>query len=281
MLTNRLHPLTAKVTGRHLLAWCVHFYTALGLVAAAGIALAIIDGTPASFRLAFVLMLIATVIDGTDGAFARMVRVKEVLPGFDGRRLDDLVDFQTYTSLPLLLIWRANLLAPEHAWCLLIPLLASAYGFCQVSAKTGDGYFLGFPSYWNLVAFYLYVLQPMPKGLALATLLLFSFLTFVPSRYLYPSQHGFINRVTTSLGAAWACMLVWILWMLPAEAPAPRQFADDGTRLLAMVSLAYPFYYMVVSWVISVKYWLKKGRRKKEEQGSSSPALAPAEGSGQ
>src|SRR5262249_53514062 len=149
--TNRFHPLGGKGTCRRFLAWCVHFYTALGLVAAAGIALGIIDGTPAGFRIAFILMLIATLIDGTDGAFARMVRVKEVLPGFDGRRLDDLVDFQTYTSLPLLLIWRADILAPEHAWCLLIPLLASAYGFCQVSAKTGDGYFLGFPSYWNLV----------------------------------------------------------------------------------------------------------------------------------
>ena len=60
--------------------------------------------------------------------------------------------------------------------------------------------------------------------------------------------------------------------MLPAEAPAPAQFADDGTRLLAIISLAYPIYYMVVSWVISVRYWLKKARR--------SPALAPAEGSG-
>jgi phosphatidylcholine synthase len=281
MATNHFSPVVGKVTGRHFLAWCVHFYTALGLVAAAGIALAIIDGTPASFRAAFLLMFIATVIDGTDGAFARMVRVKEVLPGFDGRRLDDLVDFQTYTSLPLLLIWRANILAPDHAWCLLIPLLASAYGFCQVSAKTGDGYFLGFPSYWNLVAFYLYVLQPMPEGLALGTLLLFSFLTFVPSRYLYPSQKGFVNRVTTSLGAVWACLLIWILWMLPAETPGAGQFADDGTRLLAMLSLAYPVYYMAVSWLISVKYWLRKARRQQDERGSSGASLASAQGSGQ
>jgi phosphatidylcholine synthase len=262
MATNRLQLISTKMTPRHFLAWCVHFYTALGLVAAAGIALAIIEGSPAAFRLAFWLMLIATVIDGTDGAFARLVRVKEVLPGFDGRRLDDLVDFQTYTSLPLLLIWRAEILAPEHAWCLLIPLLASAYGFCQVSAKTGDGYFLGFPSYWNLVAFYLYVLQPLPEGLALGTLLLFSFLTFVPSRYLYPSQRGLLNRVTTTLGAVWACLLIGILWMLPAHKPAERQFADDNVRWLALVSLAYPLYYIVVSWVISVRYWLAGARKK-------------------
>src|SRR5262245_61545985 len=98
------------MTWNKLIAWCVHGYTALGLVAAGGIAVAILYGTPASFRLAFALMLLATVIDATDGTLARHFRVKEVLPGFDGRRLDDLIDIHTYTSLPLLLVWKAQLL---------------------------------------------------------------------------------------------------------------------------------------------------------------------------
>src|SRR5207253_4959556 len=137
----------------------VHFCTALGLVAAAGIAAALAKPSPGAFRLCFVLMLVAMVIDATDGTLARLVRIKEVLPGFDGRRLDDLIDFQTYTTLPLLLIWRTGLLPPgTEAW-LLLALLASGYGFCQTDAKTPDGFFLGFPSYWNIVAFYLYLLH--------------------------------------------------------------------------------------------------------------------------
>ena len=32
------------------------------------------------------------------------------------------------------------------------------YGFCRTDAKTADHFFTGFPSYWNIVAFYLYVL---------------------------------------------------------------------------------------------------------------------------
>src|SRR5205085_865941 len=108
---------------RRFLAWCVHAYTALGLAAAAGIAVAIFDGRPDSYRLAFVLMLAATLIDATDGALARAVEVKRVLPGFDGRRLDDIIDFQTYTSMPLLLIWRAELIPPEWQAWLLAPLL--------------------------------------------------------------------------------------------------------------------------------------------------------------
>src|SRR5262245_36665656 len=162
---------------RRVLAWGVHLYTALGLVAAGGIAVAIIDGRPASFRLAFFLMVVATVIDATDGLLARWVKVKEVLPGFDGRRLDDIVDFQTYTTLPLLLLVRAEALPAGQEFWLIAPLLASAYGFCQTNAKTDDGYFLGFPSYWNVIAFYIYVLQP-PSEVTVVMLLTFAVLTF-------------------------------------------------------------------------------------------------------
>src|SRR5688500_1386944 len=86
-----------------LLAWGVHLYTGLGLVAAAGITVLLVNDPP-DFRGAFALMLVATLIDATDGTLARLVRVKEVLPVFDGRRLDDIIDFLTYSSLPLFLL---------------------------------------------------------------------------------------------------------------------------------------------------------------------------------
>ena len=92
----------------------------------------------------------------------------------------------------------------------LLPLLASAYGFCQVAAKSDDGYFLGFPSYWNIVAFYMYALQ-MPKWATLTLVLSLAPVTFVPTHYLYPTMRGRLNRVTNILGAGWACLLIWIL----------------------------------------------------------------------
>src|SRR5215213_6114760 len=174
---------------KKILAWGVHLYTASGLVAAAMMVVLIVRGGDEAFRSAFALMLLATFIDSTDGWMARRVRVKEVVPGFDGRRLDDIVDFHTYTTIPLLLIWRAGILEGGQEWWLLMPLLASAYGFSQVNAKTDDGFFLGFPSYWNIVAFYLYLLRP-PIWLTLALVITLSLLTFVPWRYLYPSQRA-------------------------------------------------------------------------------------------
>jgi phosphatidylcholine synthase len=238
---------------RQLLAWLVHFYTALGLVAAAGIAVALVDHPgPAAFRWCFILMLIATLIDATDGTFARLVRVKKVLPGFDGRRLDDLIDFQTYTSLPLLLIYQAGLLPAGQGYWLLGPLLASAYGFSQTDAKTEDGHFVGFPSYWNIVAFYLYTLQP-PPAVTIVLLESLALLTFVPSLYLYPTQRGWLNGLTCLLGLFWCILVVWLLVQWPDDpAKAP------GYQLLVQLSLAYPIYYLVVSWLVTLRRWRSK-----------------------
>jgi phosphatidylcholine synthase len=230
-----------------LLAWLAHAYTALGLVCAAGIFTLVVRGGDEAFRLAFALMILATAIDATDGWLARKVRVGDVLPGFDGRKLDDLIDFLTYSCLPLAIVWRAGLLSPPLQGWLLVPLVASAYGFCQVEAKTEDHYFLGFPSYWNIVAFYLYLLR-VPSGWALALLLALAVLTFVPTRYLYPSRTGRWSVLTNVLGCGWLGMLLGILvgW---GAAP----------RWLVLASLGFPAYYMILSWTVSIRLWRSGG----------------------
>ena len=233
---------------RKILAWGVHLYTATGLVAASAMAVLIVRGDGGSLRVALALMVLATVIDSTDGWLARRARVKEFAPSFDGRRLDDLIDFQTYTSLPLLLIWRADLLPGALSWWLLLPLLASAYGFSQVNAKTDDGFFLGFPSYWNIVAFYLFFLRPL-TWLSLALIVALALLTFVPWRYLYPSQHAPYSRLTNLLAVVWVAALLLILVQWPAT-----------PRWLVLLSLAFPAYYLLMSWALTLRRW--RGMRK-------------------
>jgi len=233
---------------RLFLAWLAHAYTALGLVCAAGIAASVIRGGDDAFRLAFALMIAATFVDATDGWFARRARVEQVTPGFDGRRLDDLIDFLTYTCLPLLLLWRADAIAPWSGWWLLAPLVASAYGFSQVHAKTEDHYFLGFPSYWNVLALYLYLLS-LPAAWTLAVLLLFAALTFVPARYLYPSRGGHGAAIVIAFGAAWVASLLVILWQW-----------RDAPPWLVVASLAFPTYYVAASWVISIRFWRARFR---------------------
>lgn len=226
-------------TQAKVFAWLVHLYTALGLVCAAGIAVLIVRGGDASFRTAFLLMLLATAIDATDGWLARRARVQEVLPGFSGRTLDDLVDFQTYTALPLLLLWRSEVVPGALAWLLLVPLLASAYGFSQVNVKTDEGFFLGFPSYWNIVAFYLYVFHA-PIWVSVALIVTLSVLTFVPTPYLYATRGGPFARLINVGAVIWFVLLGLILF-------GPAQ------HTLAVVSLIYPLTYMALSATVTVR----------------------------
>jgi phosphatidylcholine synthase len=226
---------------RTLFAWLVHLYTAMGLVCAAGIAVLIVRGGDANFRRAFMLMMVATAIDATDGWFARRAHVKEVLPRFDGRALDDLIDFHTYSSLPLLLLWRADTLPDGLAWLLVLPLLASAYGFSQTNAKTDDGFFLGFPSYWNIVAFYLYVLQ-VPAWLSAALILTCAVLTFVPTPYLYATRGGPFAALVNAGSAVW---FVVIGLALIAQPPASVR--------LAALSLVYPLTYLALSATVTLR----------------------------
>jgi len=226
--------MTAKV-----FAWLVHLYTAMGLVCAAGMAVLIVRGGDDSFRRAFMLMLVATAIDATDGWLARKARVKEVLPRFSGRTLDELIDFQTYTSLPLLLLWRADVLPGGAAWVLLAPLLASAYGFSQVDAKTDDGFFLGFPSYWNIVAFYLYMLHPS-AWISVALLVTLAVLTFVPTPYIYSTQGGRFSTVVNVGAAVWVVVIAWILIARTIDPRTPT-----------LVSTIYPITYLALSGVVA------------------------------
>lgn len=240
-------------------AWLAHLYTALGLVLAAGMGVCIIRGTDEDFRIAFALMLVACLIDSTDGSLARRLKVKQLLPSFDGAKLDDLIDFLTFTSLPLALVWRAELLPPNMEWVLVVALVASAYGFCQVPAKTTDGYFVGFPSYWNIVAFYLYVLA-VPSWAAAVLVLVLAGLTFVPSFYMYPSRGAILSRTTNFLGGVWVVLLIGVLWGLPTVDRAPDSERARQVFYLAVLSLFYPAYYLVVSWGITILRWRRQLR---------------------
>lgn len=207
----------------------------MGAVAAL---LATMDVFGQRFRAAFLWLALATIIDTTDGWLARALHVKQRLPRFDGAKLDDIVDYLTYVFVPVLVMLEAGLLPP--GWGLAVGaavLLASAYGFSQSDAKvvTGEFFFTGFPSYWNIVALYLYVWR-LPASVAAAVVLSLAALVFVPVRYVYPSRTHTLRATTLTLGIAWGGIVLWMLWMLPdVAAPWP------------LLSLVFPAYYLGLS----------------------------------
>src|SRR5215468_4183906 len=167
---------------RRTLAWGVHLLTASG--AAVGLA-ALLETARGNPRAALLWMLVALAIDSVDGTLARRAEVERVVPRIDGRRLDDIVDYLNYVIVPIFFLACTGRIEPLALAA--TPVLASAYGFSQTAAKTEDGYFLGFPSYWNVVALYAFLLE-ISARVTTGWLLVLSLGVFVPLKYLYPSQ---------------------------------------------------------------------------------------------
>ncbi len=218
----------------------VHLYTASGTVLAFLVVVAAVSGD--AIR-ALWLGLAALVIDGSDGMLARRLWVKETIPQIDGARLDDIVDYITYVFAPVVLLWAGGYLPGGVAGDTLaaLPLLASTYQFCRVDAKTDDHYFRGFPSYWNVIAFYAIVmhLAPSTVGIILVTC---SVLVFVPVKYIYPSRTSVLRRTNLALAALWLVSYAVLL----LEAPHPR-------LVTVSLSLAYVVYYVTASVYLTLR----------------------------
>ncbi len=221
------------------IAWLVHLFTATGAVWGL---LSIIDINQQNWERAFVWMAIAIFVDSSDGFIARGAQVKRVLPDFDGALLDNIVDYLNYVFVPAYFLYATGLLPAQLDLVLpVVVLLASAYQFSQSDAKTEDHYFKGFPSYWNIVVFYMFMLglDPWVNALILFTL---SVMVFVPIKYIYPSRSNVLPRLTIGLGLIWMIVNVVILVRYPSQPP-----------WLIWVSLSYPAYYYCLSFYVMYK----------------------------
>jgi phosphatidylcholine synthase len=229
--------------GKRARAYAVHAYTASGVALAFWAAAETCRPHPDP-RLVLALFAAAVVIDASDGPLARAWEVKRWAPGIDGRTIDDIVDYLTYTFLPLLLVWRMGWLpAPAGVW--VVPaLVASLFGFANTAAKDeGGGFFLGFPSYWNVVAFYAGIVHhlfgPWPNAVMVLAL---AALTVVPVRFLYPNLAPPPWKRPLIAGAVvWTVVIAAMLWLGYPDVPV----------WMTLVSLAYPAFYTVLSAVLA------------------------------
>jgi len=112
----------------------------------------------------------------------------------------------------------------------------------------------GFPSYWNIAAFYIIIFD-LSAAAASAILLVCSLLVFVPIRYVYPSRTVAFRKTTLTLTSLWLLGYVAILIQMPSPDP-----------VLQTLSLLYLVYYFGVSFYISWKM-LKERRTSQEAAG--------------
>lgn len=219
-------------------AWAVHLYTASGLIFALLAAIEMCVPEPDARRV-FLWLFIAVIVDATDGPLARKVGVKKVLPRIDGRKIDDIVDYLTFTFLPLLLIARMGWV-PQPVLLFVVPaMIASVLGFANTGAKDEEGgFFLGFPSYWNIAAVYAGIVAhhvgTWPNAIML---LMLAVLTVAPVGFIYPNLAPKRWKAPIMIGA--------LIWGLMIAAMLPRYPA--APLWLVWLSLIYPVFYTAVS----------------------------------
>ncbi|MCA9901034.1 MAG: CDP-alcohol phosphatidyltransferase family protein [Anaerolineales bacterium] len=216
-----------------VLAWGVHLFTATG--ALWGL-LAIMATVQHQWQAAFFWLGLAALVDSLDGTLARRFKVKGLLPGFDGALLDNIIDYQTYVIAPAIFLYEANLLPASVTIAgVAMVVLASAFQFCQSDAKTDDHTFKGFPSYWNVVVFYLFMFDANTwiNFWVIATL---TILVFVPIKYLYPSRMIRYQKMTLFFTSIWGILCLTVWWQYPAFQP-----------WMLWASLLYLVYYVGLS----------------------------------
>lgn len=227
---------------RKTLAMGVHFFTATGAIWGLLAMYAIFNH---EWRLAILWMIIAMFVDGFDGMLARWADVKKYAANIDGALMDNILDYLNYVLVPAMFLIEAGLLPTALAWpTAFVILLASAYQFTQVDAKTdtlaGTGesneyFFKGFPCYWNVMVLYMLIMQMNP-WLNLAFVILFNILVFVPVKWLYPSRNTRLKRLTLILSYLYGIIGIWGVMQYP-----------DVPRWVVWASFVYVGYYVALS----------------------------------
>jgi len=224
--------------GARTRAYAVHAYTALG-VTLAFLAAAELCRPQPEVRRVFLFLIAAVAVDATDGPMARRWQVGRYAARIGGRTIDDIVDYLTFVFVPLLTVWRMGWLPEPAALWVMPALIASLFGFANQAAKDeAGGFFLGFPSYWNVVAFYM-GLWPAGYGswVNAAILAALAVLTVLPVRFVYPNLAPRPWRMVVLAGA--------LLWMIALLAMVPRY--PEAPGWLVWSSLAYPAFYTLLS----------------------------------
>ena len=197
------------------LAWSVHIFTASGLLTGFMAILAIQEH---NWRNAMFWLLACLIIDGIDGTFARLFRVKEVLPYMNGKTIDFVIDFATYAIIPAYFFYEAELVNDQWRLPLtFLMLLVSALYYGKEGMVSDDNYFVGFPVLWNMVVFYLiFVLDftPTQNGLII---LIFAILHFIPIKFAYPSQASRLKPLTILASSLFVLALPLSIYFYPAR----------------------------------------------------------------
>jgi phosphatidylcholine synthase len=154
----------------------------------------------------FFCLGLALVIDALDGPLAREFKVAALIPRWSGDTLDLVVDFTTYVFVPAYAIAASGLLPQVLSiLCGMVVVVTGALYFADREMKTQDNFFQGFPAVWNVVAFYLFVLEP-PSWVAMVMLVVLAALSFAPVQFVHPVRVPKLRALNIALVVVWSLL---------------------------------------------------------------------------
>ena len=211
----------------------VHLFTASGGAVAV---LALYAAIERNFPACFAWLGLALFIDGIDGTLARAAKVHVTAAAIDGAILDLVVDFLTYVLVPVVALWRSDLMPTDVSfWIGLIITIASALYFADTRMKTDDLWFRGFPATWNILVLYLFVLR-LPWIASAGILLAAAAMMFSPIVFVHPLRVTKLRRLTIAMTLAWFAFAA----MAIVEKLSPSGWVTGGLIATAAYFLALP-----------------------------------------
>ncbi|OEZ33155.1 phosphatidylcholine synthase [Francisella endosymbiont of Amblyomma maculatum] len=239
-------------TLQKIYAWLVHLFTSLGAVfgilaiifsieAAKTILLGQTDLHHYYIKLSMFSIIMAIFIDSIDGSLARLVDIKKLAP-LDGSLLDNIIDFTTYSIVPCIWIYVSAIVSQQWLIPIIIMItISSSYQFCQLNAKTNDHFFVGFPSYWNVIVIYMLCFQSS-QLINEITIIILSIFSFIPIKYIYLSRTEYISKskfvkTFTFIFTMLAAIVTFLAVLLyPLKTPTPL------ITIILMFSIFYIFF---------------------------------------
>lgn len=218
-------------------SWTVHAFTTTGTICALAACISILDSRP---KLAIAWLLVAQIIDGLDGIFARKQAVTKHTPVVDGNILDLVIDYMTCVSVPVLFAIKFNLYSNtvNVIICSLI-LCSSAIWFSRKDIETNDMWFRGFPAGWNMVITVFWLMETTQTVNLIASLILVV-LTLTPQikffHILSSSQYRIITVTLSSIQIATIFFMVFV---------AHEQHNKIGKLILVLWTI---YFFIMSAW---------------------------------
>ncbi len=199
----------ARKQVRQTAGYSVHLFTASGGAVAV---LALYAAIDQKFAVMFGWLAVALFIDGIDGTLARAAKVEVFAPIIDGSILDLVIDFLTYVLVPVIALWRSDLMPePWSFWIGLVVVIGSAMYFADTRMKTKDNWFRGFPALWNVFIVYLFVFK-LPAILTAIAILTFVVLMFAPIVFVHPLRVEKLRIMTICMTVLWFVCAGFAVW---------------------------------------------------------------------